>query len=896
MITDELLGLRSQVIRNGQSTITDFSELWRIFNSALADNRNRNCIDFAKTFWTICVSYNGEVLDNENVIQLIGFVDSLKTSIVTAKDELYDDKEIIFISFLHGLLHRDQMLNVDNSNSFMDFYNKLYDVIDKVKWLFSLEKEDGRKIFPIRKLIEDVANTFKLDQEHYLQLVFSLELFNCAKLEEDSDAIKTKMLSIAEEYNILLIKLLCNGGRVCFGVNASLNTSANGTIIVETEDKILIRNASSSYFDIGETILEPYTGEKGNEGKEGQAPIAYYYVYDKRSDERLVDLKEILSGCTEYCRLQVINYILNNGNVNVFLGKCFWVKQDTNSFSRPINPFGIQDEEVIISSRGNAKANNKFEKFIVTMNNEYDEYGCCSLKKRGSFDVLTLDFVLAYYKELVGNGNNDLELLGEKAESDADYLQNILIKIYLSAAFSRGDIFKAIEKYYHFINKYYLFEKVNIETKFSTMNKLIMPYAPYIICDGRLEEFCNKLAEYEYVPNGEVKYLKKEKKGRTRTKYTIDDVEVHLDNIVNVFMTQVEEEEIIEGPCLYSHDENKVVLVNSYSHNIEATLKKIKDLSAIGIIKKDSKDVYPEFDSVLQIICNIGFSDFSKNFNRNIYNCVAEATRNIAIYKLLWHFQFWDIKDKRYDLFKALILEKYYTEFVRDYEEFSKAYFDDLRKDDDEGKLIIAKESDGEGATLCELFKKYEKGIRGGLRKAFDGIQIVSNCKYVGNKYFYHGKEISGIVFITDNVLSGKSTKEMLDFYLKDVKKNTDNRTYLWEHSTLVPKIIASNPGIKIELKTILITERGEKKLKADFSGYNFAISSIIKLKDNEYNWTKEVEDMIIDLYEIDPDPSRNEKKQCIFRPCNMPSENILPCVVKDISLLLGLFQRKGEF
>ena len=118
-------------------------------------------------------------------------------------------------------------------------------------------------------------------------------------------------------------------------------------------------------------------------------------------------------------------------------------------------------------------------------------------------------------------------------------------------------------------------------------------------------------------------------------------------------------------------------------------------------------------------------------------------------------------------------------------------------------------------------------------------------------------------------------------------------RTYLWNQSIIIPELLKDNPSLNIEIKSILCTDRGRKRILNQFKNIN--ISSILNLSDNVYNWTKLVEDKVIELYEINPNPDRREDIQCVFRPCNMPSEHILPDSVKDVSKLIGIFQRKGE-
>lgn len=880
---------------NKKTKNIDFEKLWEISitDKYTVEEKNNLIEDFAKVFWLLCINYENDILQFKYVNELVKFIDYINSSSFSKKDEFYENKETVFISFLHELLHRRERLNPE-STRFMDFYTRIVDVLERIKWIFSLENTDGEKIFPIKSLIEDVATTFKFDQEHYLQLVFSLEIFNSVDNKvSDQEEIKQKMLDIAKEYNIELIRLLCEGGKVLFCRNASVNSTLNGTIVVKNKDKVLIRNIYRNYFEIDPNYLKEYEGKIGYEGKSSNDPIAYYFEYDINNEEELIDLKDILCKCTNQSRINVIKKILKDENYNVFLGECFWVNQNNKCFSRILNPFSINDQEIIVNKSNTRTGNTKFDKFIYVMTNEYDEYGISTIIKRGTIDVLTLDFIILYYKELVCEGNDFIDKMIQQSESDNDYYQNILFKIFLKDAFEKGKIFEALKKYYLFIKKYYIYDSINEDTEFAKHNKLIMPYCPYIPCSGNIDEFYKQLAENEYIKGTEAKKLNINKSGRFRKKYFIDEIEIPVKNIFDMNSVQIGENEIHDGYCLFDCNQKYIYILKE--NNIESMLNNIKKISTLGIISIDWEKYHNRFSDIQKICMNIGFSDYWKNFGRRISLHNEDVNSNISLYKLLWHVQFWELDEERYKKFVDLILNHYYTEFVLESKLYVNNFFNELMDDSDEGKLIVAKESDGEGSTLKELFDRYNNGMRGALRKSFDGGQIRANIKNRNGKYYYLGNEIKDIVFITDNILSAKSTIEMLEFYLENKKSSSDRRTYLWEESDIIPNILKTNSPINIELKTILCTNRGKDRITNEFEKYNIKVLSQLKIPDDVYNWTKEVEDIISDLYEIESNPLRRENIQCIFRPCNMPSENILPNSVKDVSKLIGLFQRKEE-
>lgn len=897
----EVLMMRSDF----ESSIENFNKLWEI---SIKDNfsikeRQKFVKNFAELFWQLCLKNKSGckiAIDNEEYnANLLNFIDYMQPLISDYDVEFYIDKEFIFISFLYNLKIRRKRYDPNNDFKFMNFYNKTFNEINEIKWLFSLVDNNNDKIFPIHLLLEDIANDFKVDEEHYLKLIYSLELFNHLDKEEKSDnQIIRKMKSIATTYNIKLIEMLCDGGNVLFE-NAN-NSILNGTIIVKKGNLILIRNTNREYFQDRNRYENQYHGKFGFEGSKDDI-TAYYYEYENVNNESLVDLKTLILEATAESRRNTLSFIFKTKNYNIFLGRCFWVNQDQNSFSKIVNPFTFMDQEIMDINGNEVSGATCYDKFLKEMKNNYFDLGTCTIAQRKPIDILTLDFVINFYSDFIkenAEGNDYLDRMMLIAKDNNEYYQNILFKIYFDDSIKKGMLEEAIKKYIDFIRKYYDYEKINTETLFICHNSLIMLYRPF--CPFKnMEGLYLKLQKNDYVFNTEIKKIEIKKKPMNRNEYLIDEISVDLENIVSLDGNQLEREDICNGFCLYDPIEKKAYILSN-TIQIEKRLEELESISKKTIISKEweSKCLVEKIEQILNIIKNIGFSNTKEYFGRKIDNSNfgKETTNNIALYKLLWHIQVCEFNNDRFEKFCTLVLEYYYTDFVLNSSKYTKKFFDDLQEDSRKNKMIVAKESSGEGATLNCLFESYNDGTRGALQKAFDGIQIKDGYTKKGNKKYYLGKELESIVFITDNVLSGKSTKDMLVFYIEDKKEKNDKRTYLWDKSEIIPEIIGdvSSPNVKIELKTILCTERGINKIKKKYP--QIEIKYQILLDDNHYNWNKDVENTIAELYFLDKKRDYNKKKiQCIFRPCNMPSEKILPAFVKDISKLIGIFQRKEE-
>ena len=382
MLKEKLDALKAKVFNISKCSVDEFDTLWKL---SITDDYNLEeritCLRiYCEVFWMICIKYGDSDKCGMNINQMIEFVNFVATNEEIINHPFYENKEDMVVRFLYWLMHRTEEYTTKSKNvkNFMKFYNKLHDVLDMVKWIFSLELEDGKRVFPIQRLIEDVAIDFQLDEEHYLQLVFSLQLFNDV-IDEGStrDVVRDKMLKIANEHNIELIKLLCNDGKILYGKSASLNGALNGTIVVKTSTQVLIRNISQNYFD-DFAIIQDYAGRIEYEGEDKENPIAYYFIYDVNQEKKIVDFQYIMSKTNCNCRQEMLNELLNSKIFNVFMGGAFFIDCNSDAFYKVVNPFGYKDDSVIVSGK-NIDGKTPYEKFWNVISNELAPFGMAQL-------------------------------------------------------------------------------------------------------------------------------------------------------------------------------------------------------------------------------------------------------------------------------------------------------------------------------------------------------------------------------------------------------------------------------------------------------------------------------------------------------------------------------------
>lgn len=242
-------------------------------------------------------------------------------------------------------------------------------------------------------------------------------------------------------------------------------------------------------------------------------------------------------------------------------------------------------------------------------------------------------------------------------------------------------------------------------------------------------------------------------------------------------------------------------------------------------------------DRLIKIIANIGFDNvIYKNFG-TIYQDVFVS--NIALYKLLWLIQVFQFDKSKYEKFEEMILKGFYCSFVLEPDKMMKKYLDEIETLSENNALIVAKEPDGVGATLNLLIERYSNGDRGSLRMAFDGYLINKYLKERGGVYCYGNVPVREIVFLTDNALSGKSTIDMLKYYLKGKRMSDDKRSYIFGKNNLIPDVLAKNKDVKITVKTVFYSERARKRIQQEFPEYEIGVTGD-KLADNSFQWTEE--------------------------------------------------------
>jgi hypothetical protein len=312
---------------------------------------------------------------------------------------------------------------------------------------------------------------------------------------------------------------------------------------------------------------------------------------------------------------------------------------------------------------------------------------------------------------------------------------------------------------------------------------------------------------------------------------------------------------------------------------------------SLSAICYDNIDEYDK-DSVkttINIINSIGLN----HVNYNIFNVNDNKNLNIAIplFKLLWHFQIYKIIDDKIITFFNAVINSHYIESALNSELISK-YFDNLiTLSNQEGVLIISKEASGDQGTLKFMYDNW--GIRSGTKnllcKSFDAKDLeqkieVNKC----GKFNYREKLISKIIFITDNIMGGTATIQMLDFHISNKKVDKNKHFVEIDSEKNVSKIIKANDNVEIEVHSIFGYEDGKDKIKQKYTDIEVVFHNIIESKFiSDRKMQKDIK--LLYNYNI------REGIRCMMRCNNMPNTFVFPNNVVNTEYLGGIFNRKEE-
>lgn len=295
-----------------------------------------------------------------------------------------------------------------------------------------------------------------------------------------------------------------------------------------------------------------------------------------------------------------------------------------------------------------------------------------------------------------------------------------------------------------------------------------------------------------------------------------------------------------------------------------------------------------EFESIVEIISMIKLNEYN-------YKVLGSTIRNghfsIIAFKVLWQFQIFRWNKDKIAVFFDLVLNKHFTGSVLNYQENVDAWLGKVEKAiASDGVLVIQKENSENQGTLDFFIWDYVTKL--GTKKYFDQMQsssfIISNLSFTENEAYFKNNRITDIIFLTDNIMGGASTKKMLQYYLEKSVKDKHSQ-YLNISNELI-RVLKISDSINIKVWSMWGYAKGVNSIQEKFPNISVIIEKEIP---QTYMITEEIKHSVKELYGSKLD--YNFPEYLVIRANNMPSKSVFPKKYTDTLMLVGLFNRKEE-
>ena len=714
-----------------------------------------------------------------------------------------------------------------------------------------------------------MARDFSYDNHHLVNLAVALQLFekigDYVELERKEE-IRKELLQIAHEHNIAFLENIANGGELIWNDN---DYQRNGTLLVVNGKTIIIRNVFKEFF-----VDYPQQEIKAEEGD-----LAWFVQVDLSSSEELVDLKEYLIRGSQENKLNLIKFAEQEGIFNIFLPKRIVVDRTNLNIIRFLS--SRNDKMIIMNKQEEENSRRGFLKMLHSPEAQIRSMLLC----KDDLDILTVDFYSAFYLEVVGD---ECKFYIDLETGRDTFYQGWLVKIFLQEVLPEYGIWKCmeiLEALYIFLIKYFDYETFSPDT---LMDGKLLGYPFLDGFEGILEDyFVPEQMKEQLLGEDSKKWCYKEadylkhkgwcvgdKRFRETDFFTLD-----MENVIEIG-EHIPKERI---PVFLNEDEGKLI----YSREIQDCNRKVRKILEIQeeqVIRFKNKGVYGRYNlnQLIQLMK-------ANNLNSEIFQyfqCDDNSKENVLLYKALWHFQIYRMDGPQINKFWRLLLEKHYLEATK--EQPIRCYFEQMDEyAKEQGTLVLAKESSGNEATLWHMYQRYgrQSGTRSYLSWAFDAGMISRHLEEKDGTYYWHNSPLKKLIFMTDNMMNGTSTKKMLNYYLKNIRKSKNNYLDLVPSINEIRKKI---PALEIEVHVIFGLEKKVKEIQEEF-GIQVVLHNIIP---DKYISDGETVRLVQELYE---DSKAKEGIGCIFRYNNLPLISVFPEMVCNPQFRAGLFQRNGE-
>ena len=862
-----------------------------------------------------------EISSDDNIKKkLVGIVNNMAPSFSMPET---GDKALV--RFLHILNERKKLFE---ERDILKDYGKYVNRLENLAWLFQLEL-DGELIYPIGDLLStSILDEFEPDEEHLLYLIASLQLFT-ALLEIPAE-IKKTILEYSNCYNLKILEMLCGQGKLLFGIDKKRNMELNKIIVVRCSNTILVRTTDLSRQEVPGYS---YLYEHNSKGEH----IAKFFTYEVRSSYQTISLDDFFHRASpDECRNVFLKCISEN-IYNVFMDDSILYDNGSRCFVGWTNPSVMLDHTIISDVTGEVSAKHNSEAgFFFTLDRHTRKNWCRpAILAHNGIDILTLDFIIEFYstvsqKLLVPASQFIPQALQEwehfNGHGELSFAQNCVCQKFFSVILDGNyNLSRAITSYLSFIQANYVSDG-DIFAK----TRLIMPYAFYMPFQSRYELYLAMLSKHGVSIQDsrciELTYMPDQKWYEDKQCYDICVLDLITLEPVIPSRTKSRYNGLVDfstNTAYVLSDPNDKVITTAF----DELLIHLDQL----MISSQNRSQYEAFpiDALQELIVNVGLpKQITSFFWPTSYTnpLTTEQMMPLLMYKIINHINHFSISAEKLPLWKELIFTCHLCETSNRESDFFTAFVESTRAiKPEDGCLLISKQSHADKSTLEALLG--DGRDRDVVDFAFDA-QALNNriVKHEGLYYFKtkNGQqyEIKRIVFLTDNIISGCSTKKMILFHIENQKETLDSikRGFLVldPEKSIYEIAQANNPIIEVHtafwfssLSDWIVQKSDEGIPYVDIPIYkDTPIRVFVKAyktySSAEYLYSERALDLAKTIYSAkDPEKyaedgdlqhqGEQEKRHLIFRCINMPHFYIFPNAVMDCRKKVGLFDHRKE-
>ena len=923
-ITNKLDSLAKKVSLIECADINDINELFDIYDSIINSDATQlgSMSDrIIKTLFHIFECLTDATVDTIHV------TDDIKAKIIDTINNmapLYSTPtsgDMALVHFLYILNKRKQLYE---ERDILANCNEYVDRLESLSWLFKIEY-NGDLAYPIGDLLSSsILDNFEPDEDHLLYLIASLQLFS--NLRQIPPEAKETILKYSKQYNLKILELLCNDGKILFGQDRKKNMEQNRIIVARKDTTILVRTT-----DLLREEIPGYTYDY--EMNVNNQRLAKFTTFHLDPSEQLISLDEFLEKASaDECR-KVIAKAIIDGAYNIFMCDSIIYNSGSRCFVNWLNPMISQDKVIISDVMGEASTKGSLEKaFFFTLDRHGPRNWCRpAVLVRNGIDILTIDFLI----EFCCSVSENLQIAAasfvpqalENWEKDkSDFAQNHIIRCFFDQVLThRKNITKAMTAYTQFVIKNY-----DSSGDIDEDTRLVMPYAfylPFQSYEDILLTFLN------------VQSINKEAYQYVEIEHRFDGQWLTGDTLVDLPVLDIKTQELVipshmttaKYKGLYDTEANKIYALTSTLD--KPVINAIDTLISILSRSVISQDCVPSIrtlpiDDLYNIIHNIGVSTKITSFfwpQSAILHLSVEQTVPLLLYKILHHICFYEMQNKL-DQWKKLIFDYHLIDTCKRDASMYTTFSDNIHRLAPENNcLLISKQQHADKSTLEAILElPRERSI---VDIAFDAQSLNNHIELINDRYFFKTKdgtlyEIKRIIFLTDNIISGASTKIMLKYHLSSQLDNDEavKRSYIvLEDGKTIRNIIDINsPRIEIHTAFWFSSIGDCPRVETDDPMPCFEISVADKKKftvyvnaqqtylPTDHSYTQQAFDLAKDLYARKSaetySPSGRlahrgdtETRHLLFRFNNMPNFYLFPEDVMDTQKKIGLFDHRKE-